>query len=161
MPSFRYRRPGYVALNVTDVSRTAAFAHDIVGLEVSGTGPNGERFFRCGPDRHCVILYPASAAGFKRGGWELESENDVERAYAHFSDLGFGPVWLAEDERTAINLTLAQAFRVTDPFTGAQFEYYCGMDQTIVPFPARLAGGDGGSGHGQLSLGGAALGVAA
>jgi len=139
MWSYRHRRPGYVALNVTDVGRTAAFAHDIVGLEASGEGANGERFFRCGPDRHCVILYKSPVAGFKRAGWELESANDVELAYGHFSDLGYRPAWLDEDERNGINLSLSPAFRVTEPFTGAQFEYYCGMDQTIVPFPSRLA----------------------
>jgi len=139
MQKFRYRKPGYVALNVTDVGRTSAFAHDIVGLEITGDGPNGERFFRCGADRHCVVLYPSKVAGFKRAGWDMESENDVELAYAHFSDLGYGPTWLSEEERGPLNLALTEAFRVTDPFTGGQFEYYSGMEQTIRPFPARLA----------------------
>ncbi len=139
MQKFRYRKPGYVALNVTDVGRTSAFAHDIVGLEITGDGPNGERFFRCGPERHCVALYPSKVAGFKRAGWDMESENDVELAFAHFSDLGYGPTWLSEEERGPLNLALTQAFRVTDPFTGGQFEYYSGMEQTIRPFPARLA----------------------
>jgi 2,3-dihydroxy-p-cumate/2,3-dihydroxybenzoate 3,4-dioxygenase len=139
MPEFRYRKPGYVALNVTDVSRTAAFVHDIVGLEPVGDGPNGEKFFRCGPDRHCVMLVQSEQAGFKRGGWDLESEAEVERAFGHFSDRGYAPVWVAEEERIVLNLTLTPAFRVNDPISGGQFEYYSGMDQVITPFPARLA----------------------
>ena len=136
---FRYRKPGYVALNVTDIARTSDFVYDIVGLERSGEGPDGERFFRCGTDRHCVVLSQATQAGFKRAGWDLETPADVELAFGHFSDLGYGPYWLRDDEKAALNLTLTPAFRVRDPFTGALFEYYSGMDQTIVKFPQRLA----------------------
>lgn len=136
---FRYRKPGYIALSVTDVDRTADFAYNIVGLEEAGRGEGGDRFFRCNSDRHCVILSPAEVAGFKRAGWDLESESDVEAAYGHFSDLGYNPTWLTEGERAAVNLTLTPAFRVRDPFSGATFEYYSGMDQTIAVFPARLA----------------------
>ena len=75
----RYRKLGYVALNVTDPERTAAFATDIVGLEPAGTGPSGERFFRLGPDHHSIALYRGHQPGYKRSAWELESEEDVER----------------------------------------------------------------------------------
>jgi len=136
---FRYKKPGYVALNVTDIKRTSDFVYDIVGLETSGEGQNGDRFFRCGPDRHCVLLSQNEEAGFKRAGWDLESIEDVERAFAHFSDLGYGPQWVEDEERLALNLSLTPAFRVRDPFTGCLFEYYSGMDQTIGKFPARLA----------------------
>ena len=136
---FRYKKPGYVALNVTDISRTSAFVYDIVGLEKAGEALNGDRLFRCGTDRHCVLLSQSSEAGFKRGGWELESDEDVDAAFAHFSDLGWSPEWVGEEERAALNLSLSPAFRVIDPFTGGVFEYYARMDQTIVPFPARLA----------------------
>jgi 2,3-dihydroxy-p-cumate/2,3-dihydroxybenzoate 3,4-dioxygenase len=136
---FRYRKPGYVALNVTDIQRTSDFVYNIVGLEPAGEGPNGERLFRCGTDRHCVVLSQAEQAGFKRAGWELESENEVELAFGHFSDLGYEPFWLEQSERVALNLSLSPAFRVRDPFSGAMFEYYSGMDQTIAKFPARLA----------------------
>jgi 2,3-dihydroxy-p-cumate/2,3-dihydroxybenzoate 3,4-dioxygenase len=140
MPApFRYKKPGYVALNVTDVSRTADFVYDIVGLEDSGTGANGDRFFRCGVDRHCVVLSQSEQPGYKRAAWEMETENDVDLAFAHFSDLGWNPYWVEAEERAALNLTLSPAFRVRDPYTQALFEYYSGMDQTIKPFPARLA----------------------
>jgi 2,3-dihydroxy-p-cumate/2,3-dihydroxybenzoate 3,4-dioxygenase len=138
MQPFRYRKTGYVALNVTDVGRTTAFAHDIVGLEITSQD-SGQSFLRCGTDRHCVVLYQSGEAGFKRGGWDLESANEVDRAFAHFSDLGYAPFWVEEEERNSLNLSLTPAFRVNDPFTGGQFEYYSGMDQTIRPFPARLA----------------------
>ncbi|WP_017776860.1 VOC family protein [Paraburkholderia kururiensis] len=136
---FRYRKLGYVALGVTDVKRSADFARDIVGLEPSGIGENGDHFFRCGPDRHCVVLAPAKEAGFKRAAWDLETMEDVDRAFHHFDQLGFKPAWLAQEEKAALNLTISPAFRVRDPFTGALFEYYSGMDQTIVKFPERLA----------------------
>src|SRR3954447_19675183 len=94
---FRYRKLGYVALNVTDVARTADYAAGLVGLEPSGDGPDGERFFRIGPDHHSLALYPSGQPGYKRSGWELETEADVERAYGWLSDLGLAPEWVERE----------------------------------------------------------------
>ena len=49
---FRYRKLGYVALNVTDIARTTEFATRTFVLENSGTGPSGEQFLR---DRKSVV----------------------------------------------------------------------------------------------------------
>lgn len=136
---FRYKKPGYVALTVTDVGRTGDFAYNIVGLEETASDIPKTRYFRCGSDRHCVMLVEGKEAGFKKGGWELESAAEVDKAFSHFSDLGYGPEWLTEEERMIMNLSLSEAFRVRDPFTGALFEYYANMDQTIAKFPARVA----------------------
>ena len=38
---FRYKKLGYVALNVTDMEKSAAFYRDMVGLDPSGDGPDG------------------------------------------------------------------------------------------------------------------------
>ena len=34
MAPFRYRKPGYVALNVSDVDRSVHFYRDLVGLQL-------------------------------------------------------------------------------------------------------------------------------
>src|SRR5882724_7060965 len=70
---FRYRKLGYVALNVTDIARTTEFATRTFVLENSGTGPSGEQFLSCGPEHHDVVLYQSKEPGFVRGAWELES----------------------------------------------------------------------------------------
>ena len=79
---FRYRKLGYVALNVTDIARTTEFATRTFVLENSGTGPSGEQFLSCGPEHHDVVLYQSKEPGFVRGAWELESPEDVETAKA-------------------------------------------------------------------------------
>ena len=85
---FRYRKLGYVALNVTDIARTTEFATRTFVLENTGTGPSGEQFLSCGPEHHDLVLYQNKEPGFVRGAWELESPEDVERAYAHYDSEG-------------------------------------------------------------------------
>ena len=55
----RYKKLGYVALNVRDLARSGEFYQDDVGLAFSGTGPGGELFLRCSAGHHDLILYPA------------------------------------------------------------------------------------------------------
>jgi 2,3-dihydroxy-p-cumate/2,3-dihydroxybenzoate 3,4-dioxygenase len=139
MPApFRYRKLGYVALNVSDVARTADFVTDIVGLEPNGSGPAGERFFRLGSDHVNIALYQGERPGYKRSAWELESEEDVERAYAHTQGLGLEPKWVPHEERAALGLGLAPAFRVREPTSGAVLEYYSKMMQKAAPIKAGL-----------------------
>jgi 2,3-dihydroxy-p-cumate/2,3-dihydroxybenzoate 3,4-dioxygenase len=139
---FRYRKLGYVALNVTDVARTADYAAGLVGLEPAGEGPAGERFFRIGPDHHSLALYPSDQPGYKRSAWELETEADVERAFGWFSDLGLRPQWVERDERAVLGISLAPAFRIREPTSGAQFEYYSKMAQKAAPLKSTLTSFD-------------------
>jgi 2,3-dihydroxy-p-cumate/2,3-dihydroxybenzoate 3,4-dioxygenase len=136
---FRYRKLGYVALNATDIERTADFALNVVGLDGAGDGPDGARFLRCGADHHSLVLYRAGEPGFKRAGWELEDEENVERAYHHFESIGWRPKWVAREEAAGLGLGLSPVFRVREPTMGVCFEYYSKMLQTIVPFQRRLA----------------------
>ena len=76
MAEFRYRKLGYVALNVTDLDRSVAFYRDVVGLDIMARD-NGAAFLRCGPQHHDIILYQAAEPGVKRIGWELESDDDL------------------------------------------------------------------------------------
>ncbi|HKQ83391.1 MAG TPA: VOC family protein [Steroidobacteraceae bacterium] len=125
--NFRYRKVGYVALNVTDVARTTEFATKTFALENTGQGPNGERFLSCGPEHHDVVLYPAKDPGLLRGAFELETPEDVERAHAHFETLGLKPTWLAQEEKEVLGLGVWPVFRVRDPVVGMCFEYYSKM----------------------------------
>ena len=63
---FRYRRFGYVVLNVSDIARSTAFATEVFGLDGAGTGPKGEKFFRCTPHHHDIVLCPSDKAAFVR-----------------------------------------------------------------------------------------------
>jgi 2,3-dihydroxy-p-cumate/2,3-dihydroxybenzoate 3,4-dioxygenase len=125
--NFRYRKLGYVALNVTDVERTREFATRTFALEDTGQGPAGEQFLSCGAEHHDLVLYPSKEPGLMRGAWELESPEDVERAFAHYEALGLKPAWLAQEEKDVLGLGVWPAFRVREPTVGLCFEYYSKM----------------------------------
>jgi 2,3-dihydroxy-p-cumate/2,3-dihydroxybenzoate 3,4-dioxygenase len=135
---FRYKKIGYVALNVTDIERTHQFVTDIYGLDFSGTGAAGEKYYRTGSDHHSVVLHQAAQPGLKRTGWQLESTYEVDEAFEHFSRLDWQPRWVGEEERMPLGLQLSKVFRVREPFTGCLFEYYDRMEQTVVPFSNRV-----------------------
>ena len=84
---FRYRRLGYVALNVTDVERSSNFYRDFVGLTPAGQALNGEHLFRCSERHHDVVLHQSDAIGLRRVGWEMESAKDVAGVRTHLQSL--------------------------------------------------------------------------
>ncbi len=135
-PNFRYKKLGYVALNVTDIEKSATFYQDMVGLDPMGEGPDGCRFFRCSSDHHNVILYPNKIAGLKRVGWEMESEKQLDNAFEHFTSIGLKPFWIDETEQKA--LKQGRTFRQTEPNTGATFEYYAAITQFIPPYSQKV-----------------------
>jgi 2,3-dihydroxy-p-cumate/2,3-dihydroxybenzoate 3,4-dioxygenase len=128
---FRYRKMGYVALDVTDIDKSTAFAIDVFGLDMSGEGPNGERFFRASTGQQDVVLAPAKTANFNRSSWELETNADLDRAFAHYTRLGLDPKWVGEDQ--AHVLGLERAFRVHDPVYGVCWEYFAKMRYISTP----------------------------
>ena len=125
--NFRYQKLGYVALNSTDVARTTEFALKTFALADTGMGPAGEQFLSCGPEHHDLVLYKSKDPGFARAAWELETVEDVERAYAHFEGLGLQTVWLTAEEKEVLGLGAWPAFRVWEPTVGMCFEYYSKM----------------------------------
>lgn len=136
--NFRYKKPGYLALAVTDLERTTEFAVKTFGLDHAGDGPNGERFLRCGMDHHCLVLTQEAVPGLVRGAWEMETPEDVDRAFAHFSSIGLAPQKLGQEERDILGIGLNDAFRVIEPITGACFEYYSCMLQLSRPLQNHL-----------------------
>ncbi|HTT82862.1 MAG TPA: VOC family protein [Rhizomicrobium sp.] len=134
---FRYRRLGYVAINVTDMARSCDFLENVMGLDRAGTSEAGESFFRCTLNHHDVMLCEAAEPGFKRVGWQLEDEENLDNAFEHFTRIGLNPVMVDKAETDRIGL--GRAFRLREPTTGAEFEYFAKIRQTIKPFQKRLA----------------------
>ncbi len=133
---FRYKKLGYVALNVTDMAKSAAFYENMVGLDPSGDGADGCKFFRCSNDHHNIILYPGKVGGLKRVGWEMQDDSHLDMAFGHFSEIGLKPHWIEATESNA--LFQGRTFRMTEPNSGATFEYYAAITQFIPDFSARL-----------------------
>lgn len=133
---YRYSRLAYVALNVTDLGRTLAFYTDIVGLDVTEVA-DGRAALRCGPDHHNILLSRAAEPGLKRIGFELESEDDLERAFGHLERRGYAPAWLDPAECAAMHQGPGLRFR--HPGSGLPLEYFADMERMAEPFGARLA----------------------
>ncbi len=130
----RYRKLGYVALNVADLARSRAFYENQLGLEPSGEGA-GALFFRCGFEHHAVALYEG-APGLKRVGFELEDSSlDAAQRELEAHGLEITPV----PRETCAALHIDRAIRVVEPFTGATFEFYGAMRELSAPYLPRLA----------------------
>jgi 2,3-dihydroxy-p-cumate/2,3-dihydroxybenzoate 3,4-dioxygenase len=133
----RYRKLGYVAINVSDVARARSFYETMVGLAANGEGAEGEAFLRCGADHHAIVLYPAAPPGLKRIGFEIEDRRELDLFADRLEREGIAP--LPVDTAEAAALRQSSAFRITDPFTGATLEFYAGMEPARVPFVPTLA----------------------
>ncbi|WP_096697601.1 VOC family protein [Polaromonas sp. AER18D-145] len=129
---FRYRKLGYVALNVTDLERSVRFYTDMVGLDLSEPFGAGPAFLRCGADHHNVVLYPATAPGVKRIAFELESRAEMEHARKHLASLGLAVEDIPVEERAA--LRQGDGLRYVEPNSGLTFEYYTRVLQMALPF---------------------------
>ena len=132
---FRYERYGYTVLNVTDIERSNAFATEVFAMDPAGTGPNGERFYRGSANHHDIMLCPAKTAAYVRSGWELETEADVDKAFAHYTNLGLKPAWVSKEECGILGLE--RAFRIREPLHGICFEYYARMIHIVSPLQNR------------------------
>jgi 2,3-dihydroxy-p-cumate/2,3-dihydroxybenzoate 3,4-dioxygenase len=133
---FRYKKLGYVALNVTDLDRSTAFYRDLVGLDVSAELPGKVTFLRCSRDHHNLVLCKAAEPGLKRIGFELESEAELASARAHLEGLGIALAEIDAEERKL--LRQGPGFRFSVPPCGITFEFYVGMLHMAAPFAGRL-----------------------
>ncbi len=143
---FRYRGLGYIVLNVSDIERSTRFATDIFGLDLVAEAQDGTRFFRSGAAHHDLVLAPAASPAFVRSSWELETDADVDKAFAHYQRLDLRPAWLSDAECGA--LKLERAFRVVEPAVGTTFEYFSKMSKLSVPRTNRLTKFQGGRHYG-------------
>jgi 2,3-dihydroxy-p-cumate/2,3-dihydroxybenzoate 3,4-dioxygenase len=134
----RYAKLGYVALNVTDLSRSEAFyGPEIVGLQSVG-GDGDERFLRCSDDHHNVILCKGREPGLKRVAWEVETDEQLERMRARLHDAGVQIHDVPADE--CARLHQGPTFRISQQHTGATYEYYSMMgNYGGLPFQPTVA----------------------
>ena len=132
---FHYQRLGYVALNVTDVKRALPFYRDLVGLEVSQSTDDFVAL-RCGPDHHSLLLYKATQPGLKRIGFDLGSQEQLDKAYSHIDGLKLCPEYVSAEE--CKHLKVVKAFRFREPNSGMCLEFFISMMQMAAPFAKRV-----------------------
>lgn len=131
----RYKKLGYVALNVSDLEHSLSFYVDMWGLQRVGEGPDGSYFLTCSDDHHNVMLYTGKP-GLKRLAWQLESEADFDRLIESLGAHGHTLEEVPADECKA--LRQGRSLRFTEPYSGATFEYFVEMERG-EPFKPTLA----------------------
>jgi 2,3-dihydroxy-p-cumate/2,3-dihydroxybenzoate 3,4-dioxygenase len=126
----RYRRLGYLALNVADLERSARFYRETVGLqEVDGPGPD-VRLLRCSDKHHDLALH-VGRPGLKRIGFELESAAQVEPLRAALRAAGRPVQDIPAPDRRA--MATGEGLRTWEPVTGAALDFYAGMERSDAP----------------------------
>jgi len=134
LPPFRYRRLGYVALNVTDLARSLSFYRDLMGLEVSEEG-HGFAALRCSRDHHNLLLFQDATPGLKRIAFELETEGDLAAAEPYLKEIGLAPEWAPAAETKT--LAMGRALRFREPNSGLCFEFFARMRHMALAFQPR------------------------
>jgi 2,3-dihydroxy-p-cumate/2,3-dihydroxybenzoate 3,4-dioxygenase len=133
----RYRKLGYVELNVTDLRTSTEFYQSIVGLQYVSTGRFGQVFLRCDNERHSVVLHQASIPGLKAVGWMLADESQFEELHVRLEEAGVSFRELRGEELTS--RYVGRATRMVEPLSGVTFEFYIRTDDKDYEFEARLA----------------------
>jgi len=128
----RYKRLGYVVLNVTDVARSQRFYEETVGLAKVGASANGDVYLRCSDRHHDLVLARSDRPGVRRIGWQMESADALAALRESFAAAGIACTDVPVDE--ARELHTDGGFRAVEPSTGAQHEFYCRMDFADSPF---------------------------
>ena len=130
---FRYRKLAYVALNVTDRARSAAFMHEMVGLQPVETSSDAA-LFRCDANHHSIALYQAASPGLRRVAFEMESPADLEKADRHVRGLGIATRPVPGEECAVLGI--GRALRFTEPTAGLTVELV--SDMAPAPFQPTL-----------------------
>jgi 2,3-dihydroxy-p-cumate/2,3-dihydroxybenzoate 3,4-dioxygenase len=138
--AIRYRKLGYVALNVTDLERSARFYESILGLTPVAGAAADTRLFRCSEDHHNVLLCAAPRPGLKRIGFEMEDRAALEVLHEVLSTKGLDVRAMTPEECAALHQ--GRGIRLVEPFTGATLEFYESMrefgGQPFVPTVAKI-----------------------
>jgi 2,3-dihydroxy-p-cumate/2,3-dihydroxybenzoate 3,4-dioxygenase len=133
----RYRKLGYVELNVTDRERARAFYEETVGLQYVRRGAGGEDYYRCSDDHHSVVLHPAREASLKRVGFMLEDERQFNALEESLGRHGTPSEEIARSECS--ERFLARGLRMVEPYTQATFEFYVPASNGSATFTPTLA----------------------
>lgn len=134
---FRYRKPGYVALNVSDMDKAVYFYQELVGLQLQAREGDEVAYLRCSQDHHNVVLYRSPVPGLKRMAFELESMRDLDAARVHIRSLG----WELHEVPEAESRRLRQGptLRFCIPEHPLCFEFYAHIEQVAAAYEPTVA----------------------
>jgi 2,3-dihydroxy-p-cumate/2,3-dihydroxybenzoate 3,4-dioxygenase len=122
----RYRKLGYVELNVERIARSTIFYRDVVGLQQVEHRQDGSVLLRCDNDAYSVVLHEKTAAGLKCIGLMLEDASQFEGLHAQLRAHSTAYEELPASVCKARQL--ARATRIAEPNTQATVEFYVAAD---------------------------------
>ena len=111
----RYRKLGYVELNVESIARSEIFYRDVVGLQHVGQRKDGSVLLRCDMDVYSVVLHEKTPAGLKCAGLMLEDASQFEPLHDQLRAHGVAYQELSASECKLRQI--ARATRVSEPNT--------------------------------------------
>ena len=117
----KFRKLGYVALNVSDIERAIGFYTDIVDLNLTEKAKSGPVFLRCSTAHHNIVLAKGDKPGLQRVAFEVVDSDELDRAYNDLTDKGIRVTDVPQDELSRLNIP--RAFRIEDP-NGFTLELY-------------------------------------
>lgn len=117
----RYRKLGYVELNVTDLDRSRRFYEEVVGLQPVDSD-EGRARFRCDAEPYSVVLRQHSVPGLGASGFMLESDAQFEVLHRQLRGANASFWELTRQECEDKNLR--RVTRMSAPFSGAVVEFY-------------------------------------
>ncbi len=134
----RYKKLGYIALNVSDVQRSRAWYENMVGLQFNRVGAAGEVYLRADADHHSLVLFESDKPSLKRVGWQLEDDAQIDVLTGTLDRHGIAWRSLGRDECDAIGMR--ETIRMTEPVTGITLDFFgSGMKQMDAPFQPTVA----------------------
>lgn len=118
----RYRKLGYVGLNVADLVRSRAFYEQVLGLQPVDGGDGDSARFRCSNDFYSVILHQSADPGFRYLGISLEDDRQYAELGRSLDAEGIAHEALSAEECALRRVESAWRFSV--PHLEAVFEFY-------------------------------------
>ena len=128
----RYKRLGYVVLNVADVARSRTFYEKHVGLAFVGQSPKGDVYLRCSDLHHDLVLTKSERPGVRRIGWQMESADALAALRESCRAAGIACSDVPVEEGRELHTD--GGFRAVEPSTGAEHEFYVRMAFSDSPF---------------------------
>jgi 2,3-dihydroxy-p-cumate/2,3-dihydroxybenzoate 3,4-dioxygenase len=136
MQNFRYRKPGYVAIQVSDIDRSVAHYRDIVGLTLEQSAA-GVAFMRCNEDHHNLVLYAGEQPGLRRMAFQMASDADLDAIEVHLTSLGCTVERVSDGE--CADLYQGRTIRTRLRSCALQMEFYANMQRAATPFLPSVA----------------------
>lgn len=132
----RYKRLGFVSLQVTHLQNSIEFYTNTVGLELVSAN-NDVATLRCSDKPYDIELRTGQKPGLICIGMELENDAAMVTAFDFIQSLNYRP----KPQETSYPQTdcIRNSFEFSNPDTGLKVVFYHDQQSTLKPFIAPLA----------------------